>query len=125
MHVLATSLGDLLMAGQLALSVASCSVLRDRMAREEDSLFPEHTKRFAFDKKAGAQNCVPTPRTLLELAAEMVDVWDAILDLQTLVPGLRCACMTGGQIGFAWLRVGLHAWGWCGVTYAVAWQHWW
>mmetsp|Transcript_105 Transcript_105/g.299 ORF Transcript_105/g.299 Transcript_105/m.299 type:complete len:1955 (-) Transcript_105:308-6172(-) len=51
MHVLATSLGDLLMAGQLALSVASCSVLRDRMAREEDSLFPEHTKRFAFDKK--------------------------------------------------------------------------
>ncbi|KAF5827689.1 hypothetical protein DUNSADRAFT_245 [Dunaliella salina] len=51
MHVLAISLGDLLMAGQLALSVSSCSVLRDRMAREEDSLFPEHNKRFAFDDK--------------------------------------------------------------------------
>jgi len=51
MHVLASCLGDLLMAGQLALTVSSCAVIRDRLARGASSLFPEYCKRFSFDKK--------------------------------------------------------------------------
>ena len=39
------------MAGQLALTVSSCAVIRDRLARGASSLFPEYCKRFSFDKK--------------------------------------------------------------------------
>ncbi len=91
MHVLATSLGDLLMSGQLALSVASCAVLRDRLARGADGLFPEHHKRFAFDQKVREHVLCPKCTASARLLAQRCRL--VCVHVSTCVCVLVCVCV--------------------------------